>query len=142
MKRNLVHIMLLATAAILLTGCAAGPAPSPIPQPDPLAPTLPAPRYTVTLDPVRAGDLVVSGSGPAGLPIRIVDISQVGYSYGETMIGQGGRFTLQLAEPAIGGNRIGVLLADLAGSKYTPADFGGRDIPLIGLVIASQLVAK
>ena len=146
MSRRLFVIAGIGVALVLLASCRPAPplAPSPVADPvaDPGSPTAAAPKYSVALDPVRAGDTVVSGFGPAGLPIRVVDLSQVGYVYGETFIGQDGRFALNLAEPAIGGNRLGVLLADPGSTQFSPSDFAGRDIPLIGLVIASQLVAK
>jgi hypothetical protein len=144
-------VLLIACGTLLLGPASCSPrvqSPTPLPtgaSPPTLYPMVSptrSPRFTVTLDPIRAGDRKVSGIGPGGLPIRVVDISQMGLSLGQTVISQDGRFAVQLARPVTGGSRIGVLLSDLANSRFPPSAFAAEDVPLVGIVVASQLVAK
>jgi hypothetical protein len=114
--------------------------------PSPVTPNPEAASYTFTLDSIHAGDVHVTGTGPAQLPIRIADLSQGGVQIGVGLIDNTGRFDIAINPPAIGGYRIGVLLGDLSGTKYHIEDFGrvvgSRDIPLIGLVLTSTLTNK
>ena len=135
----------LLTLALLGTACGViSPSSPPTPQADPVADPHPAsavpPQYSVSLDPVRAGDTRVSGEGPAGLPLRVVDMSLAGEPLGEGVVAQDGTFLILLGSPVAGGNRVGILLGELTGSKYSQSDFAVRDVPLIGAVVASQFV--
>ena len=145
MSRPNATLCTLLALALLGTACGVTSPSSPLtPQADPVADPQPAsavpPRYTVSLDPVRAGDTHVSGDGPGGLPLRVVDMSLAGEPLGEGVVAQDGTFLILLGSPVAGGNRVGILLGDLAGSKYSQSDFAVRDVPLIGAVVASQLV--
>lgn len=100
------------------------------------------PKYVLTLDPIRTGDIHVTGSGPIKLPIQIVDVSRTGKVLGAGIINESGHFDIPINPVAIGGNRIGILLGDLTGTTYRQEDFSGRDMPLIGLILTSTMTIK
>ena len=103
-------------------------------------------KLVFTLDPIHAGDAHVTGTGPAHLPIRIIDLSRAGAEIGTSLIDDKGRFDIAISPPAVGGYRIGITLGDLTGTKYHIEDFVGgpgyKDYPLIGLVLTSTLAIK
>ncbi len=143
---------------ILLAACQSrGPTPfvSPVDSPlqlSPLAtpvPPLEGPNFSV--NPVKAGDITVSGQGPIGLPIVIVDVTLSAEPLARTVIDSSGNFRADLSEPAVSGHVIGIQVVDLAGTPYEPTDEfvaqldakageGFRYYPQIGAVYASIMV--
>jgi len=85
-----------------------------------------------------AGDTVVIGTGPANIKINIVDVSWGGAVIGAGTINPDGTFTIDVT-PIEGGNRVGVMLADLNDSGYTNEDFRNnenyQDLPMVGLLV-------
>jgi hypothetical protein len=111
----------------------------------------PAPRNTLTQGPkftintpVKASDTLVAGSGLAGLPIKLIDMTNNGDTLGETTIGGDGTFTFDVNGKLIAGNRIGLGLGELAGTEFDRNNFisgpGYEDAPFIGIVFASTEV--
>lgn len=72
--------------------------------------------------PVVVGIQEVSGSGPAGVPIMILDITFMGNILGEGTIKPDGTFNIQV--PKLEKNhRIGLTLGYLDGTEWIPEDF-------------------
>ena len=71
---------------------------------------------------MREGDTVVRGSGPAGVPVLLVDVTFMGQNLAQTVIGPDGTFEITLS--ALEKNhRIGLMLGELAGTPWTDATF-------------------
>ena len=134
MKPRLVVFVLLAMAVSALAGCRpAAPAGGlPVADPPPLAadpqpPTLTPPggpavsAFAITR-PVREGDTVVRGSGPAGVPVLLVDVTFMGQNLAQTVIGPDGTFEVTL-NPLETNHRIGLMLGELAGTAWSDASF-------------------
>jgi hypothetical protein len=105
--------------------------------------TLQGPEFSISV-PVQAGDLTVSGSGPAEVPLRLVSVSAVGQVLAETVINQEGIFTFNLDEPLEAGQTIGLMLGDLSGTDLNESDFLYSDTyysrPLIGILFDMVVV--
>ncbi|MCS6839957.1 MAG: hypothetical protein RMJ54_14340 [Roseiflexaceae bacterium] len=101
------------------------------------------PPFTID-GPVTAAGGVITGSGPAGVPIRIVNITRGAEDIATTTIGPDGRFRATIAGRVSPGDRIGIMLGDTRGTQFKREDFlsgpGYQDIPFIGVVFASILV--
>lgn len=136
---------------LMMIGCQR-PEPGTSPATSPLSPLSPQGENTpgwgpiFTLDPLREGDIVVTGTGPANLPIRVIDLSQAGDQIGGGLIEQTGRFNIAVSSPVIGGNRIGIQIGDLTSTPFRYEDFisgpGYRDYPMIGVVFTSTLATR
>ncbi len=117
------------------------PYPYPYPEPPPELPQ--GPPFTID-GPVTAAEGVVTGSGPAGVPIRIVNITRGAEDIATTTIGDDGRFRATIAGKVTSGDRIGIMLGDTRGTPFKREDFlsgpGYQDIPFIGIIFASILV--
>lgn len=101
------------------------------------------PEFSI-LGPVQAGDLIVTGSGPAEVPLRLVSVSEVGRMIAETVIDEDGVFTFTLDEPLEAGLTIGLMLGDLSGTDLNESDFLYSDTyyarPLIGILFDMVVV--
>jgi len=88
--------------------------------------------------PVSHGDLIVSGTGPTGVPIKLVNVSEAGTILGETVIDEGGEFLFSLENPLVSGHSIGIQLGDITGTGFNESDFIYSDTyyerPLIGIL--------
>jgi hypothetical protein len=107
-------------------------------------PTLPqGPAFTLTL-PVRASDTEVTGKGPAGVPVKLVNVARSAEMIGETTIDANGAFKISLPSKLIAGDRIALMLGNTAGTKFNANDFvsgpGYQDYPLVGILFASTVV--
>lgn len=72
--------------------------------------------------PVLEGAILVSGNGPAGVPLSLQDVTFMGDLLSQTIIGADGTFVFQVA--ALEKNhRIGIALGDLTGTRWKPEDF-------------------
>src|SRR2546425_7993695 len=89
------------------------PPPSPLTQ---------GPQFTLNT-PVRASDTQVTGKGPAGVPVKLVNVARSGELIGETTIGNDGAFTVKVSAKLIAGDRIALMLGNTAGTKFNPNDF-------------------
>jgi hypothetical protein len=124
--------------------------PDPYPYPAPPAtgaypPAEPRQGPPFTIDgPVTAAEGLVRGSGPAGVPIRIVNITRGAEEIATVTIGDDGRFSATIAGKVSSGDRIGIMLGDVRGTRFNREDFlsgpGYQDIPFIGIIFTSILV--
>jgi hypothetical protein len=69
-----------------------------------------------------ANAVEVHGTGPAGVPIFIADITFMGEPLGTGTIGPDGKFTVSV-KPLPDGHRIGLALGVLTGTQWKPEDF-------------------
>jgi hypothetical protein len=108
--------------------------PAPLPQ---------GPKFTIDT-PVRVSDAQVTGKGPAGVPVKLINVARSSEVIGETTIGSDGVFTVKVASKLIAGDRIALMLGNTAGTKFDQKDFlsgpGYQDYPLVGILFASTVV--
>jgi hypothetical protein len=101
------------------------------------------PEFTLNT-PVRASDAQVTGTGPAGVPVKLVNVARSGELIGETTIGSDGVFTINVPSKLIAGDRIALMLGNTTGTNIDPNDFvsgpGYQDYPLVGIMFASTVV--
>lgn len=158
MRRELLTLPLL-IGLIFISACCGEktPAVSESPLASPLSTTqspLPAPSMNVVpfqLDkPIAAGATRVTGSGPAGVPIALLDITFGGPLLAMGTIGQDGRFELELGEPLEARHRIGITLGNLTGTGWQLEDFSdkgfhgdeARTVPQIGFFFDTCMVRE
>jgi hypothetical protein len=102
------------------------------------------PRFT--LNPIRAGDTRVTGTGPARLPIRIIDVSLVGEQIGSGAIDENGKFDISVSPPIETQHSIGIQIGDLQGTPFKYEDFiwgeGYKDLPMVGIIFTTTLSTK
>jgi len=108
-------------------------------------PTLPfGPRFTLDR-PLLPNSTVVTGQGPAGVPIRIVNVTRAGRELGAGTIGPDGRFSIEVS-PLPPGERIGIMLGDVTGTPFRKEDFlrgeGYVDIPMVGILFDTAMVEE
>src|SRR5450432_136779 len=72
--------------------------------------------------PIMAGATTVSGTGPAGAPIVLEDVSFMGAVLGQTKVGPDGKFQFAV-QPVASGDRLGVTLGDVTGTQFTQDQF-------------------
>ncbi len=94
--------------------------------------------------PVKAADEFVTGTGPAGVPIKLVDVSEVGLVMSETLIDNDGVFNFILEEPLVSGHTIGIQLGDLENTDFSESDFQYSESyferPMIGILFDMLVV--
>ncbi|MBV7329270.1 hypothetical protein KFU94_13740 [Chloroflexi bacterium TSY] len=73
--------------------------------------------------PVVAGSLFVSGTGPANVPIRLIDMTEMGPILAETLIDPDGNFIFELQEPLKAEHSIALRIGDLEGTGLNPDHF-------------------
>jgi hypothetical protein len=104
----------------------------------------------VVLDrPLQAGAVVVSGSGPAGLLINIVNVTDMGSVLGTGSIGPDNRFSISVT-PLPGSVRVGVGVIDVGTTGKDLADFNAKDyqgveplvVPQVGYFLDTVLVSS
>jgi hypothetical protein len=131
------HLRSVALAAALVLAACSTPSPAPSATATPLVvptsngaypvgsppPTLRGDEVPFRLDkPIVAGATAVTGSGPAGVPILLEDVTFMGALLGQGTVGQDGRFSFSV--PALeAGHRLGVTLGDISGTQWTPEQF-------------------
>ncbi|MDI9547463.1 MAG: hypothetical protein QM346_07655, partial [Chloroflexota bacterium] len=119
--------------------------------PAPSAPTEETSRIPIVPfaieQPVTAGSTVIRGTGPAGVPILVVNVTYMGEILGEGVIGADGTF--EISTTALEAETwVGVSLADLTGSDFAYEDFyasgfrgeGAAQVPQVGFVYDSVTV--
>lgn len=98
--------------------------------------------------PIYAGDTKVRGTGPAGVPILLMNITKMGLPLAETVIDSNGQFVFKLSSGLESGQRIGILLGNLEGTQWKVEDFyprryygeEARQVPQIGFFYDTALV--
>jgi len=83
---------------------------------------LPGPVFTIDT-PVKEGDMVVTGTGPSGVPIVLVNVTEVGAVLGETIIDENGSFEFSLNSPLQSGHSIGLQLGNISNTNLDEKDF-------------------
>ncbi len=110
------------------------PPPSPLTQ---------GPQFTLNT-PVRASDAQVTGKGPGGVPVKLINVARSSEVIGETTIGNDGAFAIKVPTKLIAGDRIALVLGNTAGTNIDPNKFisgpGYQDYPLVGIIFASAVV--
>ncbi len=105
-------------------------------------PSLPALKLD---EPLYAGATQVSGVGPAGVPIIIMDISAMS-PIGSGEVDENGEFVVQVAPALAAPNLVGIMLDDARPSPYPkealPCIGTCRDQPLIGLLFDRVVVKQ
>lgn len=92
----------------------------------------------------------MTGSGPRGVPIALLDITFGGQLLALGVIDQNGRFELELEEPLEARHRIGITLGDLTGTGWQPGDFSDRkfygdealNVPQIGFFFDTCMIRE
>ena len=90
-------------------------------------------------EPLNVDQEEVSGSGPAGTPIKVISISSAGESLGLGNVGDDGTFTIALSRPLKERELIAIQLGDDS-LREDFRDAPGTDMPMIGLVFAQTAV--
>lgn len=157
--------ILLIGLVILFSACTGGEMPSPSPvssavdtPSSPLAfPSSPMATSTAPnvepfrLDtPIVEGATRVSGSGPAGVPIVLHDITLGGVLLASSAIDTNNEFEFQLDEPLERGHRIGIALGDLSGTRWEQDDFSNESyygeralsVPQVGFFFDTSMVEE
>ncbi len=98
-----------------------------------------------TINPLSAGDTEVTGTGPANVPIRLLDVSQYGEIFGETTIGEDGTFRVPVENGRlVSGNQLAIQLGSLNGTGLNPDDFkrgpNYEDMPYIGIIFTRAVI--
>ena len=100
-------------------------------------PKMNGPKFEIN-KPVVAGSKVVTGTGPANVPIILIDITEMGTVLSQTIIDDNGEFIFNLDEELIAYNAIGLQIGDLSETDLNYADFMYSedyiDRPLIGIL--------
>lgn len=97
--------------------------------------------------PIVAGDTFVRGTGPAGVPIIIMDVTSMGIPLGQVTIGEDGTFEVEV-QPLGENYRIGIALGDLSGTDWTEESFQddsfegdeAKSVPLVGFFFDTAMV--
>jgi len=147
--------LLLLVITVFLTCCSPGPTPSVSPLASTLySPSVPPPWAdhvsAFRLDkPIRSGTTRITGSGPAGVPIILVDVTFGGLVLATGDVDQNGRFVLELDQPLEARHRIGLTLGNLSGTPWESVEFdskfyGGEpmSVPLVGFFFDTCLVGE
>jgi len=96
------------------------------------------PKFTID-EPLTINSTSVTGIGPAGVPIILIDVSQMGEKLSETIINGQGNFMFSLNSPLIIDHTIGIQIGDLANTRFDPNDFISSptyyDKPMIGIIL-------
>lgn len=128
-------------------GESAYPPPQTVPTPQS---SYPAPEEDLSLPllamdkPLQAGETAVSGVGPPGLVVYILNVTFMGQELGAGVVGDDGRFAINVAnlQP---GTRIG-LTADLEAAGLTPDDIrtgdGAVQVPQVGIFYDSFVIPQ
>lgn len=95
-------------------------------------------------EPVVNNSTFVEGKGPAGLPIILVDVSEVGALLGTTTIDENGYFSFNLDTPLVQKHIIGLQLGDLTGTDFVEQDYVYSDSyyerPMVGILFDMVIV--
>jgi len=125
------------------------PYPYPADSTPPVEPTRDPSHVPFRLNkPITAGATQVSGTGTAGVPVSLQDVTFMGTLLAQTVIRPDGTFVFQLAAPLEAKHRLGIMVDNLAGTKFKPEDFYAPDyfgdeamqLPQIGFYYDTAMV--
>jgi len=164
----IVMIMLSFGLLVAVVGCGPEPKPSatesPLPSPpspvvtpalaeSPLqTPEIPGPAFAIDR-PLEGSGNRITGQGPAGVPIVVVDVTLTGQKLGEGFIDEKGHFDIKLSKPLEPGHRIGLMAgATQSMSQDEVQNYlqqlrrwkgkGARNLPFIGMLFDTALVEQ
>ncbi len=141
-------LVVLASSGCSVTGPAPAATNTPLVKVSPLVSPLRGGAVRFQLDrPLKAGDTIVKGKGPAGIPIIIDNVTTMGSELGAGVIGPDNRFAITVS-PLEANTRIGVKLGNLDGTGHTYEEFftpeyqgdGAQNIPLVDNYLDTVLV--
>ena len=94
--------------------------------------------------PLQAGDTMVSGIGPADVPIKLIDLSEIDLVLDETTINEDGSFEFHIQQTLQEGHLIGIILGDISGTSFHQSDFLYNETyftrPYVGTVFDLEVV--
>jgi hypothetical protein len=139
---------------LFLAGCRANPLPTPVgtqaqayPSPTsqgpveayPAPPTPDPAAIPLVLDrPLKVGATVVTGGGPAGLVIGIINVTLMGEELGSGIIGPDNRFSVSV--PALeASTRIGLAVNDTGSTGRELSDYYTNDYKGPGALMVPQV---
>jgi hypothetical protein len=73
--------------------------------------------------PILEGATTVTGVGPAGIPIILVDVTLNGQILTKANVGSDGKFTFTVSSPLEKDHRLGIALGDLTGTPWVEKNF-------------------
>jgi len=101
------------------------------------------PSFTID-EPIDPNSNTVTGIGPAGVPIRLIDVTTVGEELASTTIDKSGNFIFILERPLISGHVIGLMIGDLSKTEFNYDKFVYSneyiDKPMIGTLFYVAVV--
>lgn len=94
--------------------------------------------------PVISGAKTINGTGPIDVPIKLIDVSNMGEELAFTKIDKEGKFSFDLSSPLSKNTTIAIQLGDVNGTKFDPSDFfyspNYIDKPMIGILFDMVIV--
>ena len=101
------------------------------------------PSFTID-EPIDPNSNTVTGIGPVGVPIRLVDVTTMGEELASTTIDESGNFLFTLEQPLISGHAIGLMVGDLSETEFNYDEFVYSneyiDKPMIGTLFYVAVV--
>jgi hypothetical protein len=148
----LFALIILAVLTVACTPAMPSPQLSPLAVVSPLSSPVVAPSNSVAFQldrPILAGATIVRGSGPAGVPVYISDITFMGEPLGTGTIGPDNRFAITV-QSLDAGHRIGLALGELSGSQFKPEQFypidfhgpGAMQFPMVGFFFDTTTISE
>ena len=117
--------------------------------PYPLPENIPSDIIPFTFEkPLLSGDKKVNGTGPAGVPIEVVDVTLMRKVLARGIIESDNTFSIDLNLSLEKGHRIGIALAELAGTEwdeeqFTSPFYNGNEamnVPTVGFFFDTAMV--
>jgi len=103
------------------------------------------PEFNIS-EPVLEGSTQVSGTGPANVPIILIDVTEMGDIIAETTIQSNGEFAFDFSTPLRKGHAVGLQIGDLSRTNFNYDDFtygeNYIDKPLIGILLDMASVVE
>lgn len=95
-------------------------------------------------EPINNGDNVITGSGPSGVPIVLIDMFEMGLQLSKSVVQEDGRFVFELKIPVKSGQSIGIKLGNTSGTSFDEDDFiyneSYYERPYIGILFDIAIV--
>lgn len=101
------------------------------------------PSFTID-EPLDPNSTTVTGTGPAGVPIKLVDVTTMGEELALTTIDENGNFSFSLDKPLTSGHAVGLMIGDLSNTDFNYDEFTYSDEyidkPMIGTLFYIAVV--
>jgi hypothetical protein len=112
---------------------------------DEMEPSQRGPDFSID-EPVRVNDTIVTGSGPANVPILLINVSFVGEVLASTTINESGHFLFEIDQPLEVNHSIGLQLGDISGTEFRESQFLYNEKyyerPFIGIIFFMTTVTQ